>query len=169
MPSSSAYQERFGGLISAYALVGFHPDTDYRYLEINRALRKQRPDLVDQVIRQLHAVNAVVQRDAGNDLLTINGEWTVSLVIARCQTTAAGTLRWRVRFDTSLEPDITVAVRMDSSNAKVRDYYLIPRIDTGAWPERISEENYGLIDSYRFDTLDILNELAARYSLKDAA
>ena len=169
MPSSSAYQERFGGLITAYALVGFHPDRDYRYLEINRALRKQRPDLVDQVIRQLHAVNAVVHRDAGNDLLTINGEWTVSLVIARCQTTAAGTLRWRVRFDTSLQPDITVAVRMDSSNAKARDYYLIPRIDAGAWPERINEENYGLIDSYRFDTLDILNELAARYSLKDAA
>jgi hypothetical protein len=58
---------------------------------------------------------------------------------------------------------------MDSSNTNVRDYYLIPRIDTGAWPERLSEENYGLIDSYRFDTLDILNEMAARYSLKDAA
>ncbi len=169
MPSSAAYQDRFGGLITAYALVGFHPDRDYRYLEINRALRRQRPDLVGQIIQRLHEVNADVHRDARTDLLTINGEWTVSLVIARCQTTPAGTLRWRVRFDTSLEPDVTIAVRMDSSNTNVRDYYLIPRIDTGAWPERLSEENYGLIDSYRFDTLDILNELAARYSLKDAA
>src|SRR5262249_26045552 len=39
LPSSSAYASRFGSLASAYQLVGFTPDRDFRYIEINRALR----------------------------------------------------------------------------------------------------------------------------------
>jgi DNA invertase Pin-like site-specific DNA recombinase len=31
MPSSATYKARFGGLIRAYALIGFHPRHDYRY------------------------------------------------------------------------------------------------------------------------------------------
>jgi len=169
MPSSTAYRSRFGGLISAYALIGFRPDRDYRYLEINRELRKWRPDVTVQVIARMQGVGAAVQRDPVSDLLTVNGEWTASVAIARCQVTPAGTLRWRVRFDASLSPDITIAVRMDDGNVKARDYYLIPRIDAGAWPQRLSEDNYALIDSYRFASLEILDELAARCSLQEAA
>jgi len=36
MPSTSAYAHRFGSLIRAYQMVGFRPDRDYSYLEINR-------------------------------------------------------------------------------------------------------------------------------------
>ena len=36
MPSSAAYAYRFGGLIRAYQIVGFTPDRDYQYLEINQ-------------------------------------------------------------------------------------------------------------------------------------
>ena len=43
LPSSSAYQSRFGSLLRAYELVGFTPDRDYRYIEINRALRRIAP------------------------------------------------------------------------------------------------------------------------------
>ena len=39
-PSSSSFRNRFGSLLRAYALVGFSPDHDYRYLEINRRLRR---------------------------------------------------------------------------------------------------------------------------------
>ncbi|MFH7191306.1 recombinase family protein, partial [Klebsiella pneumoniae] len=42
-PSSSAYRSRFGSLLRAYELVGFAPDRDYRYLEINRKLRQLHP------------------------------------------------------------------------------------------------------------------------------
>lgn len=43
-PSSSAYRSRFGSLLRAYELVGFAPDRDYRYLEINRKLRQLHPE-----------------------------------------------------------------------------------------------------------------------------
>ena len=49
-PSSSAYQSRFGSLLRAYSLVGYVPDHDYRYLEINRALRRMHPSIVKSVI-----------------------------------------------------------------------------------------------------------------------
>ena len=38
--SSAAYQSRFGSLLRAYQLVGFTPARDYRYIEINRHLRR---------------------------------------------------------------------------------------------------------------------------------
>jgi len=95
-------------------------------------------------------------------VLTVNKEWTASIVIARCQPTPAGTLRWRLHFDITLSPDITIAIRIDPANQHAMDYYLIPRLDMGAWPQRLVEENSALIDSFRFETLAVLDELAAR-------
>lgn len=169
MPSSSAYGSRFGGLIRAYSLVGFTPDRSYRYLETNRALRRWRPSVVTDIVGKLNSVGARVLRHPENDLLQINGEWTASIAIARCLTTLAGSLRWKVRFDTELSPDITVAVRMDRENHRAYDYYIIPRIDMGMWPRRIADDNGTFIDSYRFDGLEILERLAERCPLKEAA
>jgi hypothetical protein len=50
-------------------------------------------------------------------------------------------LRWRIRLDTGLVPDITIAVRMDETNDDPRDYYLLPSIDMTRgspedWPSR---------------------------------
>ncbi len=35
MASSSVYSHRFGSLVRAYTLLGFTPERDYAYLEIN--------------------------------------------------------------------------------------------------------------------------------------
>src|SRR3546814_2838114 len=43
LPSSSAYRHRFGTLLRAYRLVGYRPRRDYRYIELNRALRRLHP------------------------------------------------------------------------------------------------------------------------------
>ncbi|RML54501.1 putative Recombinase [Pseudomonas syringae pv. pisi] len=168
MPSSTVYISRFGGLLRAYTLIGYAPDRDYRYLDINRSLRQLHPQVFEAVIKHLENAGASVEISAQNDVLTINDEWTASVVIARCHSTPAGTLRWKLRFDISLAPDITIAVRMEQANRQVRDYYLVPLIDMGAWPQKMAEENSPLIDSYCFATLDVLDGLAARCSLKEA-
>ena len=59
----------------------------------------------------------------------MNGEFTASLVVARCRRTESGSLRWSIRLDTGLAPDITVAARMDEENSLDPDYYLLPAID----------------------------------------
>ena len=137
-------------------------------MEINRSIRQLHPQVLEDVVKHLKHVGAQVELNAENDLLTVNGEWTASVVIARCQATPTGTLRWKLRFDNSLTPDITIAVRMEQANLQVRDYYLVPSIDMGTWPQKMAEENSPLIDSYRFTTLDVLDGLAARCSLKEA-
>jgi hypothetical protein len=108
IPSASVYVHRFGSLIRAYQMVGFTPDRDYRYLEVNRFLRQLHPEIVAQTEAQIAAIGGTVVRDPATDILRVNDEFSVSLVLARCQTNDSGSHRWKVRFDTSLCPDITI-------------------------------------------------------------
>ncbi|MDM8007121.1 MAG: hypothetical protein QUV05_13365, partial [Phycisphaerae bacterium] len=119
MPSASVYVHRFGSLIRAYQMVGFTPDRDYRYLEVNRFLRQLHPEIVAQTEARIADIGGSVVRDPATDILRVNDEFSVSLVLARCQTHDNGSHRWKVRFDTSLCPDITVAVRLDHANQAV--------------------------------------------------
>nr|WP_301334442.1 recombinase family protein [Solimonas sp. SE-A11] len=169
MPSSSVYSFRFGGLIRAYERVGFTPDRDYRHIEVNRILRQMNPGIVAQTEAEIARVGGQVFRDPATDLLHVNREFTVSLVLARCTVPASGRNRWKIRFDTSLLPDITVAVRMDVSNQAPLDYYLLPRLDFGHTRLNLADQNAVEFDSYRFDTLDYLYGMAERTRLRRAA
>jgi hypothetical protein len=169
LPSSSAYQGRFGSLLRAYELVGFTPDRDYGYIEINRALRRMHPKIVKDVIAGIENAGGSVVQDPPTDLLTINGEFTASIVVVRCQTTAAGSLRWQIRFDAGLWPDITVAIRMDQPNREPLDYYLLPRIDMTAPRLRLAQDNGVSLDAYRFDTLEAFFGLTARAEIMEVA
>jgi DNA invertase Pin-like site-specific DNA recombinase len=93
MPSSSCYSSRFGSLTRAYALIGWTPDRDYAYVEINRKLRRKHADLIASILDQLLGLGATVSVNEDNDLLTINAEYTASLILARCRTTHAGNHR----------------------------------------------------------------------------
>lgn len=169
MPSAAAYAHRFGGLIRAYETVGFTPDRDYQYLEINRFLRRMHPEIVGQTERMIAEIGGTVVRDPATDLLTINREFTASLVLSRCQLLDNMRRRWKVRFDTSLAPDITVAVRLDESNQATLDYYLLPRLDFGQPGIHLAEHNRIEFESYRFDNLDYLYDMAKRSRLRRAA
>jgi DNA invertase Pin-like site-specific DNA recombinase len=168
-PSSSAFRNRFGSLLRAYTLVGFSPMHDYRYLEVNRALRRMHPDVVGSVVNGMRAAGGRVLQDSGNDLLWINGEFTASVVIARCRQTPAGSLRWQVRLDRSLRPDITITVRMDRNNEHPLDFYLLPRLDVRETVVRLCEHNGVWLDGYRFTSFEKLYELARRVLLRRAA
>lgn len=131
MPSSSAYRHRFGSLVRAYQLIGFSPARDYRFIEINRALRAMHGDVVRETVRGIEDAGGQVAIDQETDLLLINQEFTAAIVIARCFERPSGALRWKIRLDAGLRPDISIAVRMERGNAAARDYYLLPRIDLG--------------------------------------
>jgi hypothetical protein len=169
LPSSSAYRSRFGSLLRAYQLVGFKPDRDYRYIEINRRLRELHPDIVAETIAGIEASGGKVERHPQTDLLTINGEFTASLVIVRCNETNAGSLRWNIRFDMGLKPDITIAVRMDRPNLRPLDYYLLPSLDMTLPRIRLAEHNGLSLDAYRFETLDPLFDMAIHVPVPEVA
>ena len=169
MPSSSAYAGRFGSLIRAYQQVGFTPDRDYRYIEINRALRRLHAKVVAETIATIENLGGAVSGDPATDLLTVNREFTASIVVARCQHTRAGSRRWKVRLDTGLTPDLTVALRMDSVNHVVLDYYLLPLSCLQTSRIRLADDNGLILDAFRFETLDYFFRMAERTRIHDLA
>ena len=169
MPSSGTYQRRFGSLIRAYELVGFTPDRDYEYIEINKRLRLLHGDVVETAITRIEELGGAVARDPLTDLLTVNREFTASIVVARCHLTTAGSLRWKLRFDTGLAPDITVAIRMNGANDSCLDYYLLPSFEISTDRVRLAEENGLALDSFRFDSLDYFFAMAERVRITELA
>ncbi len=154
MPSSSAYRQRFGSLARAYQLVDYLPDRDFAYVEINRRLRQLHPEIIAQVVQALEERGGTVTRDPRTDLLLVNGMHSVSIVISRCHVSHADALRWLVRLDTGLAPDLTIVVRMDAANRAPLDYYVLPVIDVNAAHLRIKEDNSLFLDGYRYESLE---------------
>jgi hypothetical protein len=169
LPSSGAYQSRFGSLLKVYRLVGYVPSKDYRYVEINQHLHQLRLPFVDDLVHQLQGTGATIAREGVADLLSINGEYTALVVFTRCRQTQAGTLRWLVNLDQALLPDITVVVRMDAENCSPADFYLLPRIDMPAAKVKLAEANGVGIDVYCFENLQYFVTLAARTAIEVAA
>lgn len=169
MASSSTFRHRFGSLVRAYALIGYAPAKDFRYIETNRALRRLHPDIVARIVDEIERAGGAAMRDEATDLITVNTEFTAAIVLARCAETSAGSLRWKIRFDQGLRPDITIAVRMQAGNQDIRDYYLLPWMESGADPSlRLSAENGARLDAFRFDDLDGFYDLTRRTELRAA-
>lgn len=122
----SVYANRFGSPRHAYQLIGYDPGVDFSFLEDNKRLRALY-QVVEGIIRQIGEFGGEVRRDVTHDFLVVNEEIKVSVVICRCAMTAGGgSQRWRIKFDASHMPDITIAVRMDQLGKAILDYYVIP-------------------------------------------
>ena len=169
LPSSAAYQGRFKSLLRAYQLIGYTPRRDFAYVKTNRLLREQHRTQIEAIISELKAGGATVRRDPTTDTLTVNDEFTTSLVLARCRETQRGNFRWIMRLDASLAPDITIGARLAAGNEAILDYYLFPSIDALAERIRLAPENGFVLDVYRFDDLSFFFSLSRRQTIEEAA
>ena len=169
MPSSSVYVHRFGGLTQAYKLIGYDPGRDLRYIEENKRLRRMYPEIIENVIKKIQEYGGTVCRDLQTDFLIINNEIKISLVICRCSKNSAGHCRWKMQFDTSFMPDITIVVRMEQDNQNILDYYLMPAIDIENPDLRLRENNSFALDAYKFESLDIFYPMTERVLISEVA
>ena len=55
MPSSSVYKSRFSSLVRAYHLIGYTPDRDYAFIEVNRQLRQLHPKVITEMVERITA------------------------------------------------------------------------------------------------------------------
>ena len=168
-PTTAVYSNRFGSLLRAYELIGFTPKRDYQYIEVNKFLRNFHPEITQQVIDEMTKFNGVIYRDPLTDLIFINDEVSISLVLTRSHQLSSGNYRWKVRFDTALNPDITVVIRLDYSNTKIKDYYLLPKLDFMCNKISIGEFNPIELESFRFENLNYLFGMAERVKWKNIA
>ena len=169
MPSPACYRSRFGSMMRAYKLVGYTPSRDYRYLEVNRALRERHRTICESIDCELKSLGAQIQQNERSGILTINGDFTASIVVARCHESYTGTCRWLLRLERSLKPDVTVAVRLLPDNENILDYYLLPSIDVLARKLRLAPENAVVLDVYRFENLNFFFSLARRTQIDEDA
>ncbi|MGC6246366.1 recombinase family protein, partial [Pasteurella multocida] len=166
-PSSSAYSSRFGSLLNTYTLINYEPERDYHYVEINRLLRQQHKNFVQHTLDTIIELGGVVLKDDSTDLVHINNEFTASIVLSRCRPTPSGTKRWLIRFDTSLNPDITIAVRLNESATEILDYYLLPTTEKVNEKLRLAESNPAELEIYRHDNLDRFFIMVERILVKE--
>jgi len=169
MPSTATYANRFHSLRRAYELVGYTPARDYSYLAINQALRTLHAEHVTHITKELTSAGASVHRNQNTDLITVNEEFTVALSIARCRELHDEEYRWVIRFDTSLDPDITIGARMAPGNKDILDYYLFPSIDVLSDHCRLATTNGFVLDVYHARDLTRLLKLARPTLLPEAA
>lgn len=167
LPGAAALSKRFGGLGRIYELIGFRPERDLRYLEINRKLRRMHPEIVQRTQQTIAALGGEIRCDPKTDLLHLNDELIISLVLARCQRLPTGLQRWRVHFDPArYAADITVAIRLDDSNETELDYFLLPRLNFGLSRVQLTERNAAEFECFRFDDLDFFYGLARRTDVR---
>lgn len=166
LPPSSLFRTRFGGLLRAYRMIGYTPERDYQYVAINQRLRTFHFEIVTGVINRVEELcGRRIPIDPESFLMELNYNLFISIVISRCFTTPTGVRRWKVRFDTGLRPDITIAVRMNHSNEGVHDYYILPALEFSHDQLKLSESNIGFLDSFRTDSLDYLLNLSINIPL----
>ena len=168
MPSSSVYRNRFGSLRRAYSIVGYTPERDYSFIEINRTLREAHAQHLDEIVAELATNGAYVETNRSSGILNINHDFTAQLVIARCHTRPSGRSNWLIRLEQSNDWDLTIAARMTQDNSKILDYYLLPRGDELSAKLRLAPENPLVLDVYRFENLNYLYKVSRRTRIGDA-
>ena len=166
-PSSSVYRTRFGGLLRAYTLIGYKPEHDYSYIQINEALRSFYSGIIEDFKGEILKSNCYIDEYKYALMLYINDELLISVLITKCTPMKSGKLRWKVRFDNSQKADITIVIRMDSQNISPLDFYIIPKIENEYSKMCMTETNNIRLDLYRFDNLDKLLQIITRMKVRE--
>ena len=166
-PSSSVYRTRFGGLLRAYTLIGYKPEHDYSYLQINEALRSFYSEIIEDFKGEILKSNCHIDEYKYYPMLYINDEFLISVLVTKCIHMKSGKLRWKVRFDNSQKADITIVIRMNSQNISPLDFYIIPKIENEYSKMCMMETNNIRLDLYRFDNLDKLLQIITRMKVRE--
>ncbi len=166
-PSSSVYRTRFGGLLRAYTLIGYKPEHDYIYIQINEALRSFYSGIIEDFKGEILKSNCYIDEYKYAPMLYINDEFLISVLITKCTHMKSGKLRWKVRFDNSQKADITIVIRMDSQSISPLDFYIIPKIENEYSKMWMTETNNIRLDLYRFDNLDKLLQIITRMKVRE--
>ena len=122
MPGSAFYEERFGGLLRAYARVGFEPQRDYRFLSDYTRRRRQLFQLRDQVASAMRVRGLAVEHKPGALLLKCNG---VRVAVMLALKHAIGKkVRWSAQVPGPVAPRWVLIARPTDDGASIRDYWL---------------------------------------------
>jgi len=127
MPSPSCYTLRFGSLGKAYERVGFTPDPKYDYQKLKAKVESAIGAVAEEVVSNIGRLGGSVNYFPELQLLTINSKLTVAIGVATAVADGRfGPKRWQLRKFKFSRADFSLVLKMDGSNTKVEEYYLLP-------------------------------------------
>ena len=162
MPHPTVYIRRFGSLTAAYKRIGYRPNPRYRFAETAAKTESVIKSVADEIVAGIENGGGRATFLGELHLLTINDHLKVSVCaawsIADGTVTSSGNIRarrWQVRKLRFTKTDITLVIRMDTSNANVQDYYWLPTAHLAQWKDRQRRLSAHFFpDEYRHDYLD---------------
>ena len=160
MPSGSTYQKRFGSLSKALLLVGSTPIRTLSSFDLRRQLKRVREMIFADIERLVGQAGGDTKRV--RSVITINGEFTLSVSILRCEKSLRTKwLTWLPGLSGSRKVDIAVSARMNATNDAVLDYLIVPKEELDDTPRRLALSRYAALSAFRFPTLEPLMAICA--------
>jgi DNA invertase Pin-like site-specific DNA recombinase len=131
LPSIDAVVRRFGRLVNAYHLAGYHPNVDRGFVKQGRKAHKLQIQLCRAIRRRIVQVGGTFEADPGNynGPVLVNGLFSIAIKAIRCERDRQGSLRWRIKMRGRSPADILLLGRIQPDAAEFKDYILIPEIE----------------------------------------
>jgi recombinase len=124
VPNPTLYTRRFGSLTGAYKRIGFKPESSYNFTEhtvkIDSVVCSVAVDIIAAIEKRGRSATFLHELY----LLTLSKNFTVSLTVAWYVAngkTEHG--RWRLRKIRYTKSDLTLVIRLNTSNVDVQDYF----------------------------------------------
>ncbi|HEY4090419.1 MAG TPA: recombinase family protein [Luteibacter sp.] len=161
--SSHGLAARFGGLNNLYKHVGYAPPNHRRYGLVRAWVSAWRRSMTAFASEVMSEGGSIVERDGW--ILTVDRCWTLSLLIVHAARPPGHMQAW---YNHRRPPatDIVVYARAVFGEPGPRDYFILPAALFPAWPSGFYERNGPLIESFRYSSLAVLEDLA-RQSRKE--
>ncbi len=128
LPDSETIVRRFGRLVNAYHLAGYHPKIDHSFVMQNNKVRKLHTELCRAVRNRIRQLGGTIEAHPNNynGPILINGLFSLIIRAVRCERTRHGHLRWRVNIRKSFNADMFLIARVNGEVRGFRDYILVP-------------------------------------------
>jgi len=122
------YVSRFGSLINAYEKIGYRPDPQCYSMVIAAKAESIVTSVVKKMMFNIERLGGTATYFDELHLLTINDDLKVSVCVAFSINDGPKPRRWQIRKLKYKKTDLVLVMRMDSSNAKIQDYYWFPTV-----------------------------------------
>jgi len=164
VPDTSTYIKRFGSLTEAYRLIGFRPKPRYCWAAIEARIEGIVDGQVAGILSNIEKMGGCGNFDHAARLLTVSEKLAVSIGSARCVSEGAGQMRWHVRINRVTRSDLALVFKMNRSNEKIQEYYLLPAADLAQTTvKRLRLTSRVFSKSSRHDGLDEFYRICAAH------
>ena len=128
-PAPRYIKEAFGTMADAYLMAGLPITKTLAYARTTRAVRQTLHATISAAKMLIVQAGAAHAPGAAKWCLLINDRLILKVVVSRSRHDQQGRIRWRIPVRTVPIPDFVLCVQMNSANAAVLAYFLVPVAD----------------------------------------